>query len=82
MSFFSDQIDIIRAQILFYNDAITFLIKNPTKSYTLDTGQSRQSVIRQDLESLIKQRNILFGELDVMSARVDGTGTTVARPGW
>lgn len=82
MSFLSNRITVIQNQITAYESAITFLITNPTKSYTLDTGQSRTTVTRVDLESLQNNLDILYNRLDVLDAIVNKTGTTISRPGW
>jgi len=52
LQFWIDQRDRTQARITAYQDAIDYLIENPTKSYKLNTGQSEQEVTRVDLEKL------------------------------
>jgi len=76
------------AQITFSEEAITainaaiiFLTLNPTKRYTLDTGQSRQEVSRQELEQLKALREALLSERDTMKTRCFGK-PIINAPGW
>ena len=62
-----------------YEDATTALASG-VQSYTLDTGQSRQTVTKLDLSSLNTVLDSLYNRLCVMEARLNGTGTTIARP--
>lgn len=81
-TFLESQITIIETQITAYNTAITFLITNPTQSYTLDTGQSTQSVTRQNLKDMQNTLDLLFSRRDALLARCQGKGTVIARPEW
>lgn len=79
--FYLDQITTTQAQILTYQTAIDYLIANPTKSYSLDTGQTKQTVNRQDLGSLQNQLTLLYSRLEALNAKCNG-GVVISRPGW
>lgn len=51
------------------------------QSYTLDTGQSRQTVTRADLATLNKTLDSMYNRLAVLEARIYGA-TITARPAW
>lgn len=70
--FITQQITRTQTQITLLQDAIDFLYANPHKSYTLDTGQSKQTVSREELESLQRQVDILLGRLTALEARCNG----------
>lgn len=80
-SFFTERLQKTESQIASYEDAIDFLIANPTRSYTLDTGQSSQTVTRYNLKDLQDQLNILYSRRDSILARC-GNGTIISKPGW
>ena len=69
------------ALITAYNDAILFLITNPTESYTLDTGQSTQEVKRHNVDNLQQARSRLMNEYMILCKRLD-TSPTISTPGW
>lgn len=68
--------------IVKYEDAIDFLITNPTKSYNLNTGQDSQSMTRQDLEKLQDGLDELMNRLIVYEARLTGNNSVIGVPGW
>ena len=66
-----------------HEDAIeAILAGGAMQAYTLDTGQSRQSVTRADLSNLEKTLDSLYNRLDVFCARLNLSGVVVARPGF
>ena len=79
--FLYDQIAATESDILSLNTAIRFLTDNPTAKYDLDTGQSQQSVTRQDLERLKNMRSSLYAERDVLKQRT-GSTPVINAPGW
>ena len=62
-------------------DAISGLNKPDVFSYTLDTGQTRQTVTRQSLSALQKTLDALYNRLAILEARCNGAGT-IMRPGF
>jgi hypothetical protein len=78
--FRDDQITAIKAAIIAYNAAIIAL--KTEKSYTLDTGQTRQTVTNHDLGDLIKTRSSLYNELTILCNIRDKTSGWNVRPGW
>lgn len=79
--FIKDQIAVIKAQILEYQTAIDALITNQVQQYSLNTGQSVQSVTRLDVVRLQTQVDSLYNRLATLEARLYG-GSLTARPAW
>jgi hypothetical protein len=76
-SFLQEQIDATKASIRLYQDAVTFLVTNPTQSYKLDTGQSVQDVTRVNLAGLQTGLDSLLNRLVTLEARQNGAATQV-----
>jgi len=58
--YWEDELKNSRVLLFKINEAINTISSNSHQSYTLDTGQSRQTVTRIDLPQLIQQRNNLI----------------------
>lgn len=67
-----------KATIEAYEDAITALASG-AQSYSLDTGQTRQSVQRSQLSQLRNTLSQLENDLAMLVARLCG-GSVIARP--
>ena len=80
-TYLTDRIAKTKVLIEAYEDASTALASG-VQSYTLDTGQSRQTVTKLDLKDLNSMLDSLYNRLCVMEARLNGSGTTIARPGF
>jgi hypothetical protein len=81
-AFLDDRITATEAAIVAYEAAITSLTANPTLSYSLDTGQGKQSVTRQDLAKLQEGLDGLYERLENLCTRRNGGGSTVMRPAY
>ena len=75
------QITALKAELLAVNAAILAIV-NGSQSYTLDTGQSRQTVTKANLTELRKLREELRSQLQEWQDMLTGTASYVARPGW
>lgn len=81
--FFRARIDQIQAQIIAYEDALTAFASNGAlQSYTIDTGQTTQTVTRANLAQLRNTVTGLYNQLATLEARVCGSGVTHMRPDW
>jgi len=80
--FIQDRITATKSQIVAYEDAALALGTAGVQSYTLDTGQSRQTVTRLDLEWIQKSIDALYNRCATLEARLNGSGTVTARPVW
>lgn len=69
----------LKAAIAAYEDAILFLGTNPKASYSLDTGQTRQTVQYANMTSLRDTLSSLENQLAVFTAR-HCSGSVYARP--
>ena len=68
-------------QIVAYEDA-ALKLSSGVQSYTLDTGQTRQTVTKLDLSSIQKSIIGLYNLYATLEARLYGSGTLIGRPGW
>jgi hypothetical protein len=81
-AFTLERITATKAMIVEYENAVTALgTQGGVQSYTLDTGQSRQTVTRADIPALNGMLDSLYNRLATLEARVYG-GTVTARPAW
>ncbi|MCK5612884.1 hypothetical protein KAR91_64015 [Candidatus Pacearchaeota archaeon] len=64
-----------------YEDAIIFLLANPSRSYKLDTGQSTQEVNRFDIKKMQENYDSTFNTLTSLEARLCGAALTI-RASW
>lgn len=82
-SFWCEQLSKAQVQAVALDTAILFLLANPHKSYTLDTGQSSQQVSRPDLEGLQNQYDSLLNRIATLEIRCNpGSAAQQIRPGW
>lgn len=80
-SFIQDRITATKAQIVAYEDA-ALALAGGAQSYTLDTGQSRQTVTKLDLSDLQNKIDSLYNRCATLEARLNGSGTLTTRPAW
>lgn len=52
------------------------------QSYSLETGQTRQSVTRAPLVNLLQQRQAILNELEIWEGLLCGTGVLRGTPAW
>lgn len=78
-SFISDRMTAIQAMIVAYETAITSLSSGTTKSYTINTGQTTETVTKKDLVRLQQGLDELIGRLQYWDHLLCNTGTILAR---
>lgn len=81
-SFIQARITSTKAQIIAYEEAAEALAVGGVQSYTLDTGQTRQTVTRMDLGEIQKTIDALYNRCATLQARLSGSGTSIARAAW
>lgn len=81
-TFLEERITRTKTLIENYEDALLALADPTVMSYTLDTGQSRQVVNRQNIVSLENTLDGLYNRLCTMEARLNGGNSVYVRPGW
>lgn len=80
--FLQARITATKALIVAYEDALTALsAANGVQQYSLDTGQSRQTVTRADIPKLNTMLDSLYNRCATLEARSSGA-TIHARPNW
>lgn len=82
ITFLQARITATQNQIIAYESAMTALGTDGVQSYTLDTGQTRQTVTKRDLASVKNTLDSLYNTLATLEARLYGTGTVTGRPAW
>jgi len=78
-SFIQARITATKVLIVAYEDALTALAGG-VQSYTLDTGQTRQTVTKLDVTQLNKIVGSLYNRCATLEARLNGSGVLIARP--
>jgi hypothetical protein len=68
-------------QIVAYEDA-ALKLSSGVQSYTLDTGQTRQTVTKLDLGKIQDTLDLLHNRYATYKARLSGCGTVTGRPAW
>lgn len=81
-TFLRDRITATKAEIIIYEDAVTAIGVGGVQSYTLDTGQSRQTVTKLNLTELRKALDSLYNRLVILEARLNGGNSVTVRPAW
>lgn len=82
--FWQEKLANSRALLDKVEQAIYSLTQNEVTEYTLDTGQNRQTVKRQDLGSLHLQREKLIAEIDQIERKLGLHGSAARQivPGY
>lgn len=75
-----ERVTATKALIIAYEEALLAL-SGGAQSYSLDTGQTRQTVTKSDMASLRIALNELENRLSVLDARLCGAGRNVV-PGF
>ena len=82
--YWQDELKNSRVLLFQINQAISTITSNSHQSYTIDTGQSRQTVTRIDLPALVEQRNNLIQKIRELELYLDEgkPGVIQVRPEW
>jgi hypothetical protein len=78
--FEQEQITKLQGLLTAYLDAIMTLLTG-AKEYTIDTGQGRQTVRREDVDKLQENYGLVWQQYDALSARC-GNGGAVQQVPW
>ncbi len=81
-AYLSARIAATEAAIEQYENAELALTTGGVQSYTIDTGQSRQTVTRADLGSVRRGVDGLYNRRATLIARRNGCGVSTVRPCW
>jgi hypothetical protein len=79
--FIQERIDQTKVLIVAYEDALIAL-SSGAQSYTIDTGQTRQTVTKIDLSSTRIILDNLYNRCATLEARLNGSGSLTVGPGW
>lgn len=80
--FLQQRIEATKLLIIAYENAILQIEANPTQSYTLNTGQTTQTVSRFDLNRLQATLDALMNRLVTLEARLNGGGVINMGAAW
>jgi len=81
-AFLQERITATKAQIVELETAALNLSSGAITSYTIDTGQSRQVVVKSSVNTINTVLDSLYNRLATLEARLNGSGTVIGRPGW
>lgn len=81
-TFLNERIVATKNQIAALENAALSLSSGVITSYTLDTGQSRQVVMKSNISLINKTIDSLYNRLATLEARLNGSGTVVGVPAW
>lgn len=81
---YEDTLKNTRLLLFQVDQAISAISQANVQSYTIDTGQSRQTVTRADLPSLIQQRDTLLGQIRQLELYLNEGKPNIkqVRPDW
>jgi hypothetical protein len=84
LEYWQDELKNSRVLLFNIDEAIKVISTSNHQSYTLDTGQSSQTVTRVNLPSLISQREILINRISQLEKYLgEGKPSVIqTRPGW
>lgn len=71
-----------KEQLAAMDDALIAVTTGAIDSYTLDTGQSRQTVTKQNLAVLERLIERLENQIATLETRIYGCGTHTGGPAW
>lgn len=80
-AYWNERIEKTKAVIELWETAESQLASG-VQSYTIDTGQSRQTVTQANITEVRKYLESLYARLAAFEARVGKCGTTRMAPGW
>ena len=76
------QITNAKAQLAQLEAAIAAILDPTVRSYSLDTGQTIQTLRRHDLPDLYDSVSALENRICTLEARLSGGGATLGVPAW
>jgi len=80
-TFLQDRLTATKAMIIAYETAIEALITG-VASYTLDTGQTKQTVTKLDIDKLQRMLDILYNRYTTLYTRLNGDGVVNFGGAW
>jgi len=79
-TFLQARIDATKIAIVAIEDAVLALAPNGgINEYTLDTGQTRTRVTRQNITELNRMLDSMYNRLVTLEARLNGSGSVIMR---
>lgn len=81
-SWWVERLEAARARVIEYEEAILQISSGAVQSYSLNTGQTTQTVTKFDLDRLQATLTGLLNQVATLEARVHGCGVVNAGPAW
>jgi hypothetical protein len=78
--FLNERITRTKQLIVAYEDVLLKIAANPARSYTINTGQTTETVTRHDAESLQRLLRVLYNQLNNFTQMADYDGPTIVVP--
>lgn len=81
-TFLKSRIEAVKSAIVEAEQAESDILSGAISSYSLDTGQTRQSVTSFNISELRNYIDSLYNRLSTLEARLYGSGSVTTRPDW
>jgi len=81
-SFWQSRLEKKKTLLVTAEDALQALLQEQIESYTLDTGQSRQTALMLKIDKVKEVIDGLENDVATLNARISGCGTAIVRPCW
>jgi len=78
--FWIDRLTKTKELIATYEDAATAISTGQAQSYTIDTGQTRQTVTKANISEIDRILSSLYNRVATLEARIYGCGTATGIP--
>lgn len=82
LTFICNQIPILEAQITEYQNAATALATNKIQSFTYDSGQTKETVSKMEVDKLNAVIDVLYNRYIMLCSRCNGSNVRIAVPCW
>ena len=79
-TFFKEMLKREKEKAFIYQDAIDALVSGRVSEYTLDTGQDRQTVKRNNIKELEDNLELILNRVSVLEARCGNSRTVIIQP--
>lgn len=81
-TFLEAELALLKADYALHRTGIQSALKSGLMSYTLDTGQDRQTATHFSIAESTRSQQSRLNEIEMLEARLRGSSVVSAAPGW
>lgn len=81
-AFLEERITKIKERIIAYEDAMLAISSGAIEEYRIDTGQTKTTVKKSNINTLQDVIDRMLNQLCVYQTRLNGGGTVTVQPAW